>query len=52
LEDPAEHQRLRVGALAVAQRFDLHRHVSQLSQLFAQIAEPSATAQGRETSWY
>jgi len=51
LEDPAEHQRLRVGALAVAQRFDLHRHVSQLSQLFERIAEPSVTTQGRETSW-
>lgn len=38
LQDPAEHQRLRAGALAVAQRFDLDRHVTQLSQLFTQAA--------------
>jgi glycosyltransferase involved in cell wall biosynthesis len=51
LEDPAEHQRLRAGALAVAQRFDLHRHVSQLSELFQRIAESSVAIQGGETEW-
>jgi glycosyltransferase involved in cell wall biosynthesis len=51
LEDPAEHQRLRAGALAVAQRFDLRRHVSQLSQLFERVAEPSVTNEGSETAW-
>jgi len=48
LQDPAEHQRLRAGALAVAQRFDLHRHVSQLSQLFGPVAGPAAASDGRK----
>jgi glycosyltransferase involved in cell wall biosynthesis len=50
LENPAQHRRLRAGALAVAERFDLQRHVSQLSQLFERLVEPDVTVEGCEAS--
>jgi glycosyltransferase involved in cell wall biosynthesis len=38
LRTPAEHDRLRRGALAVARRFNLHNHMEQLYDLFDKVA--------------
>jgi glycosyltransferase involved in cell wall biosynthesis len=38
LRTPAEHKRLRRGAIAVAGRFNLHNHMAQLYDLFAAYA--------------
>jgi glycosyltransferase involved in cell wall biosynthesis len=38
LRTPADHARLRRGAMAVARRFNLHNHMSQLYDLFDQVA--------------
>ena len=37
LRTPAEHERLRSGALAVARRFKLHNHIAQLYDLFDNV---------------
>jgi len=41
LGKPAEYQRLRRGALAVAKRFNLHNHMAQLYELFDQVVGQS-----------
>lgn len=38
LRTPAEHERLRRGALAVARRFNLQNHTAQLYDLFDKVA--------------
>jgi glycosyltransferase involved in cell wall biosynthesis len=38
LRSPAEHARLRRGAIAMAGRFNLHNHMAQLYDLFDQVA--------------
>ena len=38
LRSPAEHARLRRGAIAIAARFNLHNHMAQLYDLFDQVA--------------
>ena len=38
LRTPAEHARLRRGAIAMASRFNLHNHMAQLYALFDQVA--------------
>jgi glycosyltransferase involved in cell wall biosynthesis len=35
---PAEHERLRQGAMAIARGFDLHNHMAQLYDLFDKVA--------------
>lgn len=39
LRDPGKHQRLRVGALKLAQRFSLTGHMTQLVQLFGKVTQ-------------
>jgi len=41
LRTPAEHERLRQGAVAVARRFNLHHHMEQLYDLFDKVAGAS-----------
>ena len=48
LRTPAEHERLRRGALAVASRFNLRNHVAQLYDLFDTIAGRSETSEARK----
>src|SRR5262249_22306305 len=38
LRDPAEHERLRDGALAVARRYTAEKHLDTLSGIFAEVA--------------
>lgn len=45
LRTPADHARLRRGAIAVAARFNLHNHMAQLYDLFDQVAGRSANSQ-------
>ena len=40
LRDPAVHQRLRVGALEISERFDTRLHVQSLMTIFRQVAGP------------
>jgi glycosyltransferase involved in cell wall biosynthesis len=44
LRTPAEHSRLRRGAIAMAARFNLHNHMSQLYDLFDQVAGRSESS--------
>lgn len=44
LRTPAEHERLRSGALAVARRFKLRNHITQLYDLFDQVIDRSMSA--------
>jgi glycosyltransferase involved in cell wall biosynthesis len=48
LRKPADHARLRRGAIAVARRFNLHNHMAQLYELFDQVAGRSAHSQALE----
>jgi glycosyltransferase involved in cell wall biosynthesis len=48
LRTPADHARLRRGAIAVAGRFNLHNHMAQLYDLFDQVAGRSAHSQASE----
>jgi glycosyltransferase involved in cell wall biosynthesis len=44
LRTPADHARLRRGAIAVAARFNLHNHMAQLYDLFDQVAGRSESS--------
>jgi glycosyltransferase involved in cell wall biosynthesis len=44
LRTPADHARLRRGALAMASRFNLHNHMAQLYKLFDQVAGRSESS--------
>ena len=48
LRTPAEHERLRRGALAVARRFNLHNHMAQLYDLFDKVIDRSV---GSKAPW-
>jgi glycosyltransferase involved in cell wall biosynthesis len=48
LRMPAEHERLRRGAITVAKRFNLHNHMAQLYDLFDQVAGHSGATQAPE----
>jgi glycosyltransferase involved in cell wall biosynthesis len=48
LRTPAVHARLRRGAIAMASRFNLHNHMTQLYDLFDQIAGRSAHSHAPE----
>jgi hypothetical protein len=48
LRTPADHARLRRGAIAVAARFSLHNHMAQLYDLFDQVVGRSAHSQASE----
>ena len=48
LRTPAEHARLRRGAIAMAARFNLHNHMAQLYDLFDQVAGRSAHYEASE----
>ena len=46
LRTPAEHERLRRGARAVALRFNLHNHMAQLYDLFDKVVGQPALRHG------
>ena len=50
LRSPAEHARLRRGAIAMASRFDLHNHMAQLYDLFDQVAGRSVSGEAEIAS--
>ena len=48
LRTPAEHERLRRGALALARRFNLHNHAAQLFDLFDKVVRRPAISDNAE----
>ncbi len=50
LRSPAEHARLRRGAIAMASRFNLHNHMAQLYDLFEQVAGRSVSGEAEMSS--
>jgi glycosyltransferase involved in cell wall biosynthesis len=50
LRTPSERARLRLGAIAMASRFNLHNHMAQLYDLFDQVAGRSVSDEAEMSS--